>query len=381
MESNSEVVELNIRSPKKRLYLVTGGCGFIGSHLVRKLLQLGYRVRILDKVKQNSEQLPNGLESFVYGDIRNLEDCLLACNDVDCVFHMATMTELWGPPHLYQEVNVGGTENIIKACKQCNVAQLIYTSSSSVVMDGQDCQDGDETMSYPTRHLDTFSYSVCRAEQKIIAANGNKTKDGLHRLLTCVLRPHFVFGPGDSHFMAQIIQKAKHGQLTHIIGEGHNLGDFTYIDNVVYAHVLASSKLSSCTAAQGQVYFVTNGEPIMFWSFIIKTMTMLGYSTPTKHISFNVAYVVACLMEFFYWLTGWLFGWKPVITRYMVVTMGCHQYFSHAKATQDLGYRPIVTLDEGIQRTVEYFSKKDKILRKYKSKEQVLIDQKQPDDR
>ncbi|ETO14114.1 3beta-hydroxysteroid-dehydrogenase/decarboxylase isoform 2 [Reticulomyxa filosa] len=130
-------------------------------------------------------------------------------------------------------------------------------------------------MVYPTRHLDTFSYSKCRAEQKVIAANGSKTKDGIHRLVTCALRPHFVFGPGDTHFMSQIINRAKRGELTHMIGEGHNVTDFTYIDNVVHAHILASSKLSSSTAVQGQVLF-------FFFPFLFRLFQKHTYKN--KHL-------------------------------------------------------------------------------------------------
>lgn len=252
---------------------------------------------------------------------------------------------------------MNGTQNVIRACQECNITKLIYTSSSNVVLDGSDCQNGDESMKYVSKknHLNAYSYSKHKAEEKVLLANNTKCLDESHKLLTCALRPHCIFGPRDTHFISQIIHKARAGKITHMIGEGHNITDFTYIDNVVHAHMLAAKGLKSSNAvAAGQVYFITNGEPTLFWSFLGAILQQLGCPRPTKYISYNVAYAIALIMEFIYMIFGWIFGWKPIITRQMVVTMACHHWFSHAKATRDLGYKPIVTLDQGIKKTVQY---------------------------
>lgn len=261
---------------------------------------------------------------------------------------------------LYENVNIHGTQNIIRACQECSIDKLVYTSSSSVVMDGTDCQNGDESMKYVSKknHLNAYSFSKHKSEQKVLLANNSQCLNDSVLLKTCALRPHCIFGPRDTHFISQIIEKARHGKITHMIGEGHNITDFTYIDNVVYAHLLAAKCLDDSAdgnaTAAGQVYFITNGEPTLFWSFLGAILKQLGCPAPTKYVSYNVAYAIALIMEFIYMIFGWMFGWRPILTRQMVCMMSCHHWFSHAKATRDLGYKPIVTLDQGIKKTVQW---------------------------
>lgn len=219
---------------------------------------------------------------------------------------------------LYQNVNIKGTQNVIRACQECNVTRLVYTSSSCVVLDGSDCQNGDESMKYVAKknHLNAYSYSKHKAEEKVLLANNSKCIDDQRTLRTTALRPHCIFGPRDTHFIAQIIHKARAGKITHMIGEGHNITDFTYIDNIVHAHILAAQGLAPTHhPAAGQVYFITNGEPTLFWSFLGAILQQLGCPRPTKYISYNVAYAIALIMEFIYAVIGWIFGWRPIITR------------------------------------------------------------------
>jgi len=384
-------------------YVVTGGSGFVGSHLVENLLLSGNHVLVLDnkmppndilcrldlaersqfilcditryndvyrafnvlkKEKKSAEKLrSNSLQSLSSNHTNNGSVSLTASSEhhsgchIDCVFHCAALTDQWAPPSLYEKVNVGGTENVIRACHECNITRLVYTSSSGVVLDGTDCQNGDESMKYVAKknHLNAYSYSKHRAEEKVLSANATLCVDDQSILLTTALRPHLIFGPRDTHFISQLLSKARAGKITHMIGEGHNITDFTFIDNIVAAHLLAAKGLDPARhPAAGQVYFVTNGEPTLFWSFLGAMLQQLGCPRPTKYISYNVAYAIALIMEFIHSVIGWLFGWKPIITRQMVATMALHHWFSHAKATRDLGYRPRVTLDEGIKKTVQW---------------------------
>jgi sterol-4alpha-carboxylate 3-dehydrogenase (decarboxylating) len=177
-------------------------------------------------------------------------------------------------------------------------------------------------------------------------------------LSTCALRPHAIFGPRDTHFIAQLITKVKKGVLTHMIGDGKNLADFTFIDNVVYAHYLATLKLAPNSKVSGQAYFITNNEPTPFWNFIGKLLNEFGSPKPERSISFVFAYILAWFMEYLSWILSWLplVNYKPSITRHMVCIVAKDRYFNCDKAKRDLGYSPIVSLEEGLQITVAYFS-------------------------
>merc|ERR1740123_600860 len=379
-----------------KTYIVTGGSGFLGGHIVEHLLHENHNVIVLDNKYPSTEillQIEQASSSkFVLCDITRYKDVYRAFNiykknhekdsdtdshassssnsstdtatnipHIDCVFHCAALTDPWAHPSRYENVNIHGTQNIIRACQECNIDKLVYTSSTSVVLDGTDCQNGDESMKYVAKknHLNAYSFSKHKSEEQVLLANASPCLNDSVLLKTCALRPHCIFGPRDTHFISQIVEKARHGKITHMIGEGHNITDFTYIDNVVYAHLLAAQCLNSNdekqqASAAGQVYFITNGEPTLFWSFLGAMLKQLGCPAPTKYVSYNVAYAIALIMEFIYMIFGWMFGWRPILTRQMVCMMSCHHWFSHAKATRDLGYKPIVTLDEGIKKTVQY---------------------------
>merc|ERR1711964_62195 len=189
--------------------------------------------------------------------------------------------------------------------------------------------------------------------------DGRTTAKGSgHKLRTCALRPHMIFGPLDhTRFVGHLCRKTQAGEVSHVVGEGDNIVDFTYIDNAVHAHVLASRHLVDEAVCCGKVYFITNGEPTLFWGFIGKVLNKIGYDKPVKHLSFSVAYAFAWILEVLYYTVGWIFGWKPMITRQVVSRMTCHCWFNHEAASRDLGYYPRVTLDTGINATVDYFRK------------------------
>lgn len=345
------------------VYLVTGGSGFLGKALVDHLEAVGARVRVFDIVPPDEMWKSERIE-FCQGDIRNFNEINLVCKGVNVIFHTASLANYWARQQDFEAVNVEGTKYLIAAALYYGVSQLIYTSSSSVVLAGQDVQNGDESLRYPERHLDLFSETKSQAEQYVLAMDGKKTKTG-NVLRTCALRPHSMFGPGDTHFVAQLIGQASKGEITHMIGEGNNVTDFTYVDNVVYAHSLVTEKLSkNDSKIGGQAYFITNGEPCLFWDFVGKILHEVGCPKPTKYCPWMIAYIFACLMEILHWFVGWMWNWYPPVTRSMVFTMSRHHWFSHAKATRDFNYVPIVTLEDGLARTARWFKYHAKIERK-----------------
>lgn len=342
----------SLRAVQRESYLVIGGSGFLGRTLVDALLLRGVlNVRVLD-LNQTYE---NDRVEFMIGDVRNVDHVKAACVGIDTVFHVASLTVPLMRWEDYHAVNVKGTDHVVEACLACGVSKLIYTSTGSVVFDGNDIKGGDENMEIPKRHLDPYSASKAMAERIVIEANGKKNVNR-RSLLTTAIRPHAMFGPRDTHFIAQLIAKAREGDITHFVGDGQNLCDFTFVGNAVHAHLLAADRLALPNLPPaGNCYFITNGEPRPFWAFIGDVLSEMGCVGPTKSISFRIAYAFACVVEFLHWLLSPFVNTRPSVTRHMVCVMACNLWFSHAKATRDLGYRPIVRLEDGLALTIEYF--------------------------
>nr|XP_009765316.1 PREDICTED: 3beta-hydroxysteroid-dehydrogenase/decarboxylase isoform 1-like [Nicotiana sylvestris] len=268
--------------------VVTGGRGFAARHLVEMLIRYEiYHVRIADlgpsiKLEPAEEKgilgqaLQSGRAVYVSMDLRNKSRVLKACEGAEVVFHMAAPDSSINNHQLHYSVNVQGTQNIIDACIELKVKRLIYTSSPSVVFDGvHGILNGDESLPYPAKHNDFYSATKAEGEALIIKSNGTKG------LLTCCIRPSSLFGPGDRLLVPSLVAAAKAGKSKFIIGDGNNMYDFTYVENVAHAHVCAERALASGGAvaekAAGNAYFVTNMEPIKFWEFVSLILEGLGY--------------------------------------------------------------------------------------------------------
>lgn len=325
---------MNASPQAPRRCLVTGGGGFLGRHLVRALLARGDHVISLDRPGTTVEG------ELVAGDVRDGEAVARAARGCDVVFHLASVVDVRrGPPGVLHDVNVGGTERVIEACRREGVPRLVYCSSASVVYDGRDIEGGDETMPYGRSGVAPYADTKRIAEERVLAANG---KDGL---LTCSIRPHLVFGPGDTRMLPEILKHAS-GRVPLIIGDPDKLSDFTYVENASDALLLAADNLVPGGAVAGNAYFVTNGEPRSYWGFINDILSRAGRPALRRRVPGPIAWAAA-------WINEKTFAPKTgsSFTTFTVSYLSTHHYFSHARATRDFGYRPRVSLDEGIART------------------------------
>ncbi|GAU26674.1 hypothetical protein TSUD_314510 [Trifolium subterraneum] len=349
--------------------VVTGGRGFAARHLVEMLIRLNiYCVRIADLGPtielEPSEQLGllgqalhSGRAQYVSVDLRNKAQLLKAFEGVEAVFHMAAPNSSINNYQLHYSVSVEGTKNVIDACVELKVKRLIYTSSPSVVFDG---------------HNDHYSATKAEGEALVIKANGTSG------LLTCCIRPSSIFGPGDRLLVPSLVDAAKAGKSKFIIGDGNNVYDFTYVENVAHAHICADRALASegtvSEKAAGQAYFITNMEPIKFWEFMSLILEGLGYQRPSIKIPVFVIMPIAHLVEWIYMLLG-PYGMKvPQLTPSRIRLTSCTRSFDCSKAKDRLDYAPIITLQnscmgcsshvikglyfflqEGIRRTIESY--------------------------
>jgi len=323
-----------------RKVVVTGGGGFIGKALVRELIGRGVEVTVVGR-NPYPELARLGVRC-VRGDIRDrggLEATLHGC---DTVFHVAAKAGIWGPREEYFAINYAGTINVIAACRARGVGRLVYTSTPSVVFDGTDLQGVDESVPYATRPLCHYAASKILAEQEVLGANGND-------LRTIALRPHLVWGPGDHHLIPRLLDRGRAGLLK-IVGAGDNRVDIAYIDNVVHAHLLAADNLCASASGAGQAFFIGQEQPVALWPWINGLFARLDIPAVTRKVPLVVAYGAGMVLEGVHALLGK--AEEPRMTRFLAHQLAKSHWFSHGKAEQLLGYRPVVATETGLDRLV-----------------------------
>jgi nucleoside-diphosphate-sugar epimerase len=319
--------------------LVTGGGGFVGSYLVGRLLARGDDVRSFGRSPQPALEA-KGVE-VVCGDLADADAVRAACAGVDAVFHVAAKAGVWGSWDSFYQPNVVGTRNVVKACRAEGVERLVYTSTPSVVFNGEPIQNGGQEMPYGRNWLCHYAHTKAIAEQEALGANSDSLK-------VVALRPHLVFGPGDPHLLPRVIDSVKAGRLK-IVGDGQNRVDVSYVDDVAAAHIEALEALDAGRGA-GQAYFISQGEPVDLWPWLNEILKGLGHPPLTRRIPLRLAYLAGALAE-----GVWtLFAKKgePPITRFVAVELAKDHYFDLQPARRDLGYEPAHTMDQALEATI-----------------------------
>jgi nucleoside-diphosphate-sugar epimerase len=323
--------------------LVTGGGGFLGKAIIRRLVSRGDDVRSLCRgYYPKLEEL--GVEQ-VQGDIGISAAVEKACKGINLLFHVAAKPPPWGHLADYYRTNVTGTQNVIDACSNQNVARLVYTSTPSVVFDGSDLEGVDESVPYPIKYLAHYPKTKALAEQKIVKAANAK-------LQTIILRPHEIWGPGDNHIAPRLIARAKRLKR---IGNGHNLVDTTYIDNAADAHILAADALANNPELSGNIYFISQGEPVLAWDMINATLKAAGLDPVKGSVPYPIAWLAGALLEWVY--TIFNLSGEPYITRFMAYAVAKAHWFDIGAAKRDLGYSPRVSMEEGLRRLEDWLQK------------------------
>ena len=317
--------------------LVTGPGGFLGAAIVAALLARGRCVRGFSRSE------PPGLTrlnvAFVRGDVADAEALDRACRGAAAVFHTAAKPPPWGRRRDYERTNVLGTRNVIAACRRHGVRRLVYTSSPSVVFHGGDLEGVDESHPYPARHLADYPATKAEAERAVVAAG----KEG--GLRTIVLRPHQIWGPGDPHFLPRLVRRARRLRR---IGDGHNRVDTTFIDDAAEAHLLAEQALAANASLSGRIFFISGGDPVPAWEMIDRLLGAAGFPPVRGAMSLAAARRLGRACEWIW--RGLALPGEPPLTRFVATALGTSHWFDIAAARRDLGYRPAVSIAEGLER-------------------------------
>jgi len=314
--------------------LITGGTGFLGQYLARALLTKGHQVALMGRNFSTVQDLLAAGATPVGADLRDADTVRQACKSRDVVYHAGALSASWGRRRDFFAINVGGTEAVLAGCQEHGVKRLIYVSSPSVVFDGKDQLNVSEAVAYPHHFASVYSLTKKLGEDRVHAAS----------LETVILRPKAIFGPGDRSLLPQLIAAARRGRLPQI-GAGDNLVDLTYVENVAHALVLALD----AEAAVGKTYTITNGEHVNLWMVIRRVLQQLGLSTDLRQLSLPTALLAAATME----ASAAVTRQEPLLTRYSAAILGCTQTYDISAARRDLGYAPLLSVEQGIERTLE----------------------------
>jgi nucleoside-diphosphate-sugar epimerase len=328
--------------------LVTGGGGFLGSAIVRRLIARRDQVRSFSRSEHPT--LDPDVEQ-IQGSLADSNAVSRAVAGCDAVMHVAAKAGVWGPRSEYESTNVIGTRNVIAACRQHRVRKLVFTSTPSVVGAGFDIEGGDESLPYATKHLADYPRTKAIAEQEVLAANGPE-------FATVALRPHLIFGPGDPHLIPRVLARARAGRLR-IIGSGKNRVDFTFVDDAADAHILALDRLAPDCPIAGRAYFISQDDPLELWPFINHILDVMGLASVTRRIPYRIAYAAGAVLEGWYRLSH--LAAEPPMTRFVAAQLAHSHWFDISAAQRDLEYAPrslnadaIICLENWLMQTAKH---------------------------
>ncbi|XP_036396913.1 hydroxy-delta-5-steroid dehydrogenase, 3 beta- and steroid delta-isomerase 1 [Megalops cyprinoides] len=354
--------------------LVTGACGFLGERIVRLLLEEERElaeIRLLDRnVRLNFVQ---SLEASGYqtkvsvfeGDIRDSALLKRACHGATLVIHTASIIDVLGAVD-YSElhgVNVKGTQRLLEACIQENVASFIYTSSIEVAgpnPQGDPVINGNEDTPYPCRLKFPYSKTKQEAERLSLQANGEPLRGG-GRLATCALRPMYIYGEGCRFTVGHMVRGIRNKDVLLRASRREATVNPVYVGNVAYAHLHAARALRDPqrrAAVRGNFYFISDDTPPVSYSdFNHVVLEPLGFLIQERPVlPFPLLFLVAFILEVLQKLLRPFVRFTPHLNPQLLTMLNTPFTFSYRKAQRDMGYTPRYAWEESRKRTTDWLA-------------------------
>jgi nucleoside-diphosphate-sugar epimerase len=312
---------------------VTGASGFVGGRLTERLVREGWNVKALARSDASAEKVKALGAEPVRGDLDDLEALVEGSKRADVVFHNAAKVEEWGRREDFMHINVQGTRNVIEAARRGGAGRLVHTGTEAALVHGQPLVNVDET--YPLAPDSPYDYGATKAmaEQDVRAAAG----PALH---TVVIRPRFVWGRGDTTLLPAFAEAVRTKRFMWI-GDGRHLTSTCHVDNVVEG-LLAGAR----HGRSGEAYFVTDGPPVEFRTFLEQMMDTIGVKLPDRKIPPQVAQAVALVGEKIARRRN--SPTPPPLTRGALWLLSVECTVDDTKARKELGYEPPVTREAGL---------------------------------
>lgn len=306
----------------------------LGAGVARALAARGDDVTVLQR-RPARLGLPE-----VLADVADPDAVRAAVAGHEAVVHLAAKVNVTGAWPEYERANVTGTRSVVDACRAQGVRRLVYVSSPSVAHTGASLVGAGAGPADPDRARGPYARSKALGELLALAADD-------HDLAVLAIRPHLVWGPGDTQLVARIVERARRGGLP-LVGSGAVLVDSTYVTNAVDALVAA---LDRCPEVHGRALVVSNGEPRPIGELLGGMCAAAGAPRPTRRVPTRLASAAGSLME-----AGWTLRRRvsskadegdPPMTRFVVEQLSTAHWFDQRETRRLLGWRPKVSIDEG----------------------------------
>lgn len=312
---------------------VTGGSGFIGGALVRRLLAEGWSVRALARSERSAATLRDLGAEPVQGELEDADSIRHGAEGSDIAFHAAAAVLEWGPREEFVRGNVTGTENALRGAREAGVRRFVHVGTEAALMAGQPLVNVDETA--PLRPDSKAPYAATKAiaEQRVRAAN----EEGFE---TVVIRPRLVWGPGDTTILPGLATAVEEGRFRWI-GGGNHLTDTSHVDNVVEALLLGAER-----GQPGEAYFVHDGEPVEFRRFVTDLLATRGVKPGERSLPPTVARLATPMLERIWKLVRR--DSAPPVTRLSLWLASQECTIDISKAQRELGYQPVKTREQGL---------------------------------
>ena len=333
---HAEAGEASVPDP----ILVTGGGGFLGSHIVRRLLARGDAVRVLGR-RPYPELAALGADCR-QADIRDQRAVRKAVAGCRAVIHAAGLPGMSSLEEPFHSINFLGARNVLDAAMAAGARKFVLTSTPSVVYAGRDINGGDESLPYPKKFISPYAASKAGAEKLALGRNGDE-------FAVMALRPHLMFGPGDTQLLPKMLLRARTGGLRRV-GNGKNLISVCYVENAAQAHLLALDRLKPGSPVAGRVYFINEPEPVNCWDFINRLLTGSGLPEIGKSVPAAAAHLAGWLLETVHRALGR--PEDPPMTRFLAGQLARNHWFRVDRARRELGWEPEVGLEEALRRTL-----------------------------
>jgi nucleoside-diphosphate-sugar epimerase len=320
--------------PRARSAFITGASGFIGGKLTRRLVAEGWSVRALARSDSAAAKVEGIGAEAVPGNLADVAAMRQGAQGCEVAFHAAAHLGAWGTREEFERGNVQGTRNALTATVAAGVKRFVHVGTEAGLLAGQPLVAVDERAPLRFDSKALYSATKARAEEAVLAAS-------LEGFETVVLRPRLVWGAGDTTILPALTDAVRKGRFAWV-GGGRHLTSTTHVDNVVEGLMLAAER-----GAPGNVYFVTDGDPVVFREFVTDLLATQGVEPPTRSIPKPVARAIAAGGEAA-WRVLPLPG-APPMTRLAYWLSALETTIDISKARGELGYAPVRTIADGLR--------------------------------